>query len=79
MLHVASASAPNDDNRWRNELAADNTGRTAELDYILVRDNGVDLQVDWDRLIIRNSRWDGPRCREDLSYRYAVSARIVFP
>jgi endonuclease/exonuclease/phosphatase family metal-dependent hydrolase len=68
-----------DDNRWRNELAADNTGRTAELDYILLRHNGVNVRADWDRLILRNRTWDGPQGREDLSYRFAVRASIRFP
>jgi hypothetical protein len=65
-----------DDNRSRNDVAIDNTGRTDELDYILVRPNGVDLQTQWSRLILRHPGWDGRKGRQDLSYRYAVGATI---
>jgi len=65
-----------DDNRSRNDLAIDNTGRTDELDYILVRPNGADLQTQWSRLILRHPGWDGRKGRQDLSYRYAVGALI---
>jgi endonuclease/exonuclease/phosphatase family metal-dependent hydrolase len=68
-----------DDNSWRNDLADDNSGRTAELDYILIRTNGVALQAEWTRLIMRHMGWDGHTCRQDLSYRYAVEASISFP
>ena len=68
-----------DDNSWRNDLAIDNTGRTAELDYVLVQPNQVPLRTEWQRLIMRNPEWDGPGGRDDLSYRYAVVASIQFP
>jgi sphingomyelin phosphodiesterase len=68
-----------DDNLCRNDLAADNIGRTAELDYILVRANGTNLRTEWSRLILRHCGWDGSKDRLDLSYRYAVGASVWFP
>jgi len=68
-----------DDNTCRNDLAIDDTGRTDELDYILVRQNGVDLHPEWTRHILRHPGWDGAKePKKDLSYRYAVSASIAF-
>jgi len=63
-----------DDARSRNDMAVDNTGRTDELDYILVRKNGCGLDVAWSRRIIQRRGWD--RRHNDLSYRYAVGATI---
>jgi endonuclease/exonuclease/phosphatase family metal-dependent hydrolase len=68
-----------DDNRSRNDLAESNSGRTDELDYILVRPNGADLRMDWSRLILRHAGWDGRKHRQDLSYRYAVGVSVEFP
>ena len=67
------------DNLWRNDLATDDTGRIDEMDYILVKQNGIDLHTTWDTVIMRNNTWDGGNGRQDLSYRYAVSAFISFP
>ena len=55
-----------------------NSGRNDELDYILVRPNGVALETEWNRLILRRAGWDGPKGRQNLSYRYAVAASIEF-
>lgn len=63
-----------DDNRSRNELAIDNGGRMAELDYILLRRGARPVTGRWERIIFRRAGWDGPHGRKDLSYRYAVGA-----
>jgi endonuclease/exonuclease/phosphatase family metal-dependent hydrolase len=65
-----------DDNRAVNTLAQSNSGRTDELDYVLMRDNGVAIQTSWERRILRKSDWDGEGNRPDLSYRYTVVATI---
>ena len=67
-----------DDTCAHNDLAMTNTGRTDELDYILVRPNGAALRTEWIRLILRHAGWDGPQGRQSLSYRYAVGASIEF-
>lgn len=67
------------DNRRINTLAEDNTGRTDELDYILIRDNGANVQTEWERRVFRRAGWDDKENRSDLSYRYAVEATIRFP
>jgi hypothetical protein len=67
-----------DDSRARNDLAMTNTGRTDELDYVLVRPNEATLETEWSRLILRRGGWDGSRGRQNLSYRYAVAASIEF-
>jgi endonuclease/exonuclease/phosphatase family metal-dependent hydrolase len=54
-----------------NDLASDKTGRIAELDYVLVRDNGHPVRGEWRRHVFRH-RWSP--AHQDLSYRYAVSA-----
>src|SRR5262249_50007561 len=61
-----------DDTCANNDLAMTNTGRTDELDYILVRPNGAALETEWNRLIFRHADWDGPKGHQSLSYRYAV-------
>lgn len=66
-----------DDDRCHNDLATDNTGRTAELDYVFVRSNGVKLRVERARHIYCKHGWDS-QGRVDLSYRYAVGANIDF-
>jgi endonuclease/exonuclease/phosphatase family metal-dependent hydrolase len=67
-----------DDDEARNDLAVDRTGRTDELDYMLVRRNGVSLRTEWTRLILQRPGWHhGDRLR-DLSYRYAVEAASTF-
>ena len=66
-----------DDNRVRNDMATDNAGRVAELDYVLLRPNGHLVQGEWERHVIRHP-WEGPNRRTDLSYRYAVGATFNF-
>ena len=67
------------DERTVNTLAESNTGRTDELDYILIRDNGANVHAIWERRIFRKSGWDKKQNRPDLSYRYAVAAMFEFP
>jgi hypothetical protein len=67
-----------DDRRVHNDLATDDTGRVAELDYILLRAAGLPLQGTWQQVVMRHQGWDGPAGRRDLSYRYAVSASFVW-
>jgi endonuclease/exonuclease/phosphatase family metal-dependent hydrolase len=64
-----------DDDLAHNDLAADNTGRTAELDYVLVRKNGHAVEGVWERLILRRP-WGHPPQHQDLSYRYAVGVHF---
>ncbi len=67
-----------DDTLFRNDMATDDSGRTDELDYILLRPNGHAVLADWTRLVLRYPGWDGPDGRQDLSYRYAVGATFTF-
>jgi endonuclease/exonuclease/phosphatase family metal-dependent hydrolase len=67
-----------DDSRVHNDLAIDDTGRVAELDYILLRDNLAAVRGSWQQRIFRRQGWDGPQGRRDLAYRYAVSAEFDF-
>jgi endonuclease/exonuclease/phosphatase family metal-dependent hydrolase len=66
-----------DDNCSDNDLAMSGKGRRDELDYILVRPDGVNLAPAWTRMIFRHPDWDGHN-RQDLSYRYGVAASIEF-
>jgi hypothetical protein len=66
------------DDRCRNTLAIDNTGRVAQEDYILTRANGARLNVRRERIVFRQMGWDGNRRHCDLSYRYALCASITF-
>ncbi len=67
-----------DDSIADNDLASDNTGRKNELDYVLVRANDCELTVQRERRIFRRTGWDSSgKNRQDLSYRYAVSAAIA--
>jgi endonuclease/exonuclease/phosphatase family metal-dependent hydrolase len=66
------------DSKQQNQLARDDTVRQNELDYILVRQNGGAVVAERRRHIFRRGGWDAPTERIDLSYRYAVSARLVF-
>jgi hypothetical protein len=68
-----------DDNKCRNDLATDNSGRVAELDYILLRKGNAPLRGEWDRVIFRKEGWDRKARHNDLSYRYAVMAAFAFP
>ncbi|MFO0760536.1 MAG: endonuclease/exonuclease/phosphatase family protein [Byssovorax sp.] len=61
-----------DDDLSENDLAVDNTGRRAELDYILLRRGEAKVHARWERLVLQRSGWDGEAGRRDLSYRYAV-------
>ena len=63
-----------DDRRVHNDLAEYDTGRVAELDYILLRRAGHAITGKWRDLMMRQQGWDGPAGRKDLSYRYAVVA-----
>jgi sphingomyelin phosphodiesterase len=66
-----------DDSIADNDLAGDNTGRKNELDYVLIRSNGCELDVQRERRVFRQQGWDrSARNRRDLSYRFAVSATI---
>jgi endonuclease/exonuclease/phosphatase family metal-dependent hydrolase len=67
-----------DDHRVHNDLANYDTGRIAELDYILLRQAGHAITGTWQELIMRRRGWDGPNGRQDLSYRYAVVAHFEF-
>lgn len=62
-----------------NQLASSDTGRCNELDYVLVSANGCPVAVERTRHVFRRAGWDEPPgARLDLSYRYAVSARVTF-
>lgn len=67
-----------DDRRVHNDLANYDTGRVAELDYILLRSAGHSITGNWDTVVLRHRGWEGPKGRRDLSYRYAVCARFRF-
>jgi endonuclease/exonuclease/phosphatase family metal-dependent hydrolase len=68
-----------DDRRVHNDLATDDSGRIAELDYILVRQaNARSVAGSWERIVFRRVGWDGPNGRRDLAYRYAVAATFTF-
>jgi endonuclease/exonuclease/phosphatase family metal-dependent hydrolase len=67
-----------DDSRLDNQLATSNTGRSNELDYIFLRTNGFDLTAERTRHIFKRDGWDTQYHRTDLSYRYAVSAKLIF-
>jgi endonuclease/exonuclease/phosphatase family metal-dependent hydrolase len=67
-----------DDRRVHNDLANYDTGRVAELDYILLHCAGHAIAGTWQAVVMRHPGWDGPHGRRDLSYRYAVGASFVF-
>jgi endonuclease/exonuclease/phosphatase family metal-dependent hydrolase len=67
-----------DDRRVHNDLANYDTGRVAELDYILLHCAGQPIAGTWQQVVLRHQGWDGPQGRRDLSYRYAVGASFVF-
>ncbi|HEX4353345.1 MAG TPA: endonuclease/exonuclease/phosphatase family protein [Polyangiales bacterium] len=67
-----------DDQRVHNDLATDDSGRIAELDYILIRQpSGGGVSGSWERVIFQRRGWDGPNGRRDLAYRYAVAATFT--
>lgn len=68
-----------DDRRVHNDLANYDTGRVAELDYILLRRAGHAVTGSWRDRILRQQGWDGAQGRRDLSYRYAVIATFQLP
>jgi hypothetical protein len=62
-----------------NSLATDDTARRNELDYILVRDPRRRVCVERALRVFQREGWDSSCAhRNDLSYRYAVSARVTF-
>jgi endonuclease/exonuclease/phosphatase family metal-dependent hydrolase len=66
------------DDKSANGLAVENSGRRNELDYILLRANGARVDVQRALHIFRRGGWDSPgSARHDLSYRYAVGARVT--
>jgi endonuclease/exonuclease/phosphatase family metal-dependent hydrolase len=67
-----------DDRRVHNDLASYDTGRVAELDYVLLHCAGHAIAGTWREVILRHPGWEGPHGRRDLSYRYAVGASFVF-
>jgi endonuclease/exonuclease/phosphatase family metal-dependent hydrolase len=67
------------DRRAQNDLATEDTGRVAELDYILVRDAGQAITGKWHVLKLRHPGWDGLNGRRDLAYRYGVCCELTLP
>jgi endonuclease/exonuclease/phosphatase family metal-dependent hydrolase len=61
-----------------NELAKSDTARRNEVDYILIRQNGFDLRADRERCIFKRDGWDPVQHHTDLSYHYAVNAKLTF-
>ena len=63
-----------------SQLVKDGSGRQNELDYVLLCANGAHVSVERERRIFRRAGWDSESggWREDLSYRYAVEARVTF-
>jgi endonuclease/exonuclease/phosphatase family metal-dependent hydrolase len=67
-----------EDNRNTNQLASSDTGFRNEMDYVLVRSNGCPMEIRRQLHKFRRAGWDSEHPeRADLSYRYAVSARIA--
>jgi endonuclease/exonuclease/phosphatase family metal-dependent hydrolase len=67
-----------EDRRAHNDLAEYDSGRVAELDYILLHTAGKPIEGNWSLEIMRHQGWDGPHGRRDLSYRFAVGATFTF-
>jgi endonuclease/exonuclease/phosphatase family metal-dependent hydrolase len=61
-----------------NQIAKSKSARRNELDYIFVRKNGFALDVERTRNVFKRDGWDPQQHRTDLSYRYAVSAKVYF-
>jgi endonuclease/exonuclease/phosphatase family metal-dependent hydrolase len=61
-----------------NQLAKSDTARRNEVDYVLVSNNGFELGVERARCVFRRTGWDSAQGRSDLSYHYAVSAKLTF-
>jgi len=61
-----------------NELAKSPSARQNEVDYILIRQNGFELRADRARCIFKRDGWDPLQHHTDLSYHYAVSAKLTF-
>jgi endonuclease/exonuclease/phosphatase family metal-dependent hydrolase len=75
----AEARITLDETPTGSALARSAAGRRNELDYVLVRPNGARVTVQRERVILQRGGWDEPAGgRRDLSYRYAVSARVTF-
>jgi hypothetical protein len=67
-----------DDKRVHNDLAIDDSGRVAELDYILLRAGTAGpVSGEWERIVFQQRGWDGGSGRRDLSYRYAVGGTFT--
>jgi endonuclease/exonuclease/phosphatase family metal-dependent hydrolase len=64
--------------KQENQLAMDDSGRHNELDYILLRSNGFEISAERTRHVFKRPGWDPKDQRTDLSYRYAVSAKLTF-
>jgi endonuclease/exonuclease/phosphatase family metal-dependent hydrolase len=67
-----------DDHSAHNDLAIDNKGREAELDYILLRRGPEPVAGTWETVRITHPGWDGDHGRKDLSYRFGVCAQLQF-
>lgn len=66
------------DDPRENQLATGSTGRKNELDYVFIRTNGARVDVERARYVLKRSGWDPQTNRSDLSYRYAVAAKLTF-
>jgi endonuclease/exonuclease/phosphatase family metal-dependent hydrolase len=61
-----------------NQLAKSASARRNEVDYVFVRRNGCALDVERARCVFKRDGWDPEQHRTDLSYHYAVSAKLTF-
>ena len=62
----------------RNDLAEENSGRSAELDYILIKPGSSQIDAQHSRLVFLHPGWDGRTLRQNLSYRHAVAVEATF-
>jgi endonuclease/exonuclease/phosphatase family metal-dependent hydrolase len=62
----------------RNDLAMENSGRSAELDYILIKPGSSPIDAQHSRLVFLHPGWDGRTLRQNLSYRHAVAMEATF-
>ena len=62
----------------RNDLAEANSGRAAELDYILIKPGSSQIDAHHSRLVLLHPGWDGRTLRQNLSYRHAVAVEATF-
>ncbi|HET9932316.1 MAG TPA: sphingomyelin phosphodiesterase [Polyangiaceae bacterium] len=61
-----------------SQLAKSASARRNELEYVFVRKNGFPLEVERMRHVFERDGWDPKQHHTDLSYRYAVSAKLSF-